>query len=111
MLLKTGERLADERGFSEIGDGIGKRIAILQSEEWFQFMPAQLVHTGRDIMGKDKIEKHLLLAGEMRADLDLRFDRPLFAREWRKRIRDVRQHVEQIALLGINQLLHRRQRF
>ena len=58
------------------------------------------------VVRQHEVEEDLLLAVEVRADVDLGLGGPLLAGERRQRIGDVGQHVEQVAFLGVDDLLH-----
>ena len=57
-------------------------------------------------MGQDEIKENLLFAVEAGADLNFGLRGPLFPGQRRQCVGDVGQHVEEVALLGINDLLH-----
>ena len=48
----------------------------------------------------------LLPAVEMRADGDLRLGRSGLPRQWRQRVGHMRQHIEQVAILRVDDPLH-----
>ncbi len=60
-------------------------------------------------MGEDKVEECLLLGVEIGIDIHPCMVRALGPRDRRRVVGDVGQHVEQVALLGLNELLHRHQ--
>ena len=57
-------------------------------------------------MRQHEVEERLLLAVEVGADADLGLGGPLLAGERRQGIGHMGQHVEQVALLGVDDLLH-----
>ena len=73
-----------------------------------QLLPIQFFDADLHIMRQHEIEEDLLLAVEVGADLDLGLRGPFLAGQRRQRVGDVRQHVEEVALFGVDDLLHLR---
>jgi hypothetical protein len=57
-------------------------------------------------MGQDKVEERLLLTCELRIDNRLCLGRTLLPRQRRRSLSHVRQYIEQVALFGVDDLLH-----
>src|SRR5437588_7110262 len=68
ILLKADERFPDLVGLAEIGNSIGNRTAIFESQQRRQFFLIELFYTDAHIMGKYEVKEDLLLAVEVRAD-------------------------------------------
>lgn len=55
---------------------------------------------------EDEVEEQALFGVERRVDVHLRARGPHLARDGRSRVGHVREHVEEVALLGVDDLLH-----
>ena len=80
MALKPAENTGDLRGFPEIGHGIGDGVVIAQPQQRCKFLVREFIHACIHVVREHKLEEHLRLAVEARADLDFRFRRALLAR-------------------------------
>ena len=66
----------------------------------------QFVDALRHVLGQDEIHKRLLLVVELSRRCGFCGGRPVRARyRWRGEL-DIREHIEQITILCVNQLLH-----
>ncbi len=79
---------------------------VSQPQQRPQLVRVELLDAHRDIVLEHKIEKDLLLGAELRVDVHPRMGGADFPRDGRPRIGDVREHVEEIARLGVNDALH-----
>src|SRR5437764_1500637 len=57
-------------------------------------------------MGKDKFQERLLLTTELFADGNLCPSCAFFPREWRQSVGNICEHVEEVAFLSTDDLLH-----
>ena len=103
-LLKSGESLADVG--TQVGYGVVDGVVILEAQERGQLGLVELFHPYVDVVRQDEIEEDLLLAVEVRGDLHLGLARTLFPTEGWQGVGDVGENVEEIAFLGVDDLLH-----
>ncbi len=71
--MESGEYLSNRLWVAKVSNSIGYRIMVFESEERRQFVLIEFFHSTTHVVRKDKIEKDLLSAIKMRADLDLGF--------------------------------------
>src|SRR5258708_28144807 len=108
-LLKSSEDPADLLGPAKIGDGVGNRILVLQTEQRRQLFLVELFHADAHVVRQHEVEKDLLFRIEIGAYHDLGAGSSLLARQRLQRIGYMSQHIEKVALLGIDYFLHLRQ--
>jgi hypothetical protein len=86
-------------------------IDILEPKQGRQLFLAKLLDTDIHVMREHEIKENLLLGVQVRTGDPFRLGRPFFTAQRRERIGNMRQHVEQIALFRIDDLLHLGQLF
>ena len=106
ILLESREDFANLFGLSQVGHGIGDGIVVFEPQQGRELILRQFFHPHLHVLRQHEIEKGLLPAVEVGADLHPGLLRPLLARERRKSIGDVSQHVEEVAIFGIDDPLH-----
>jgi len=106
VLLEAGKEVADLRGLAEVGHCVLNRVVVADQQQGPQFLPAQLLNARMDVMGQDKVEEGPLLGVEVGIDIHPRPGGPGRPRQRGQRIGDVRQDIEQVALLRVYDLLH-----
>ena len=70
--LKPGEYQVNRIRCAQIRHGIGDRVAILESQQWREFVLVQLFHTGIHVMLQNKIQEYPLLGVKRHVDVSLR---------------------------------------
>ena len=106
ILLKTHKYFTYIFRPAEVGNRVGNGVAILQAEQRCKFVLVKLVNSNANVMGQDEVQEGLLLTVEARSDGQLRPASALFAGERRQSVRNVREHVKEVALLGVDDALH-----
>ena len=104
--LKPREYSTDHLGLPKIRNSVSNGIVVLEPQQWRQLLLIELLHTHTHVVRKYEVEEGLLLVVEVCADLGLRLSCPILARERRNRIGHVGEYVEQVAVFGIDDLLH-----
>jgi hypothetical protein len=84
---------------------------VLEPQQGRELLLIQLLDPDTDLVSKHEVQKRLLLAVEVGADDGFSPAGPFFAVKWRQSVSNVREHVEEIALLGVDYLLHLAQLF
>ena len=79
---------------------------IFQPQQLGQFFLFQFFHAFLHVMCQHEVEESLLLVAEMFVYLSARCDDSLFAADRLHGKSHMRQHVEQVAVLGVYDLLH-----
>ena len=75
-------------------------------EQWRQFFRIELVHPDANVVSQNKLQKRLLFAIELGTDRNFCASGAFFASKRRQRVGYVGEHVEQVAFLGFDDLLH-----
>jgi len=109
IFLKSHEHFAYFFRPAEVGNGIGNGVGILEAKQRREFFLIQFVHANTYVVGQDEFQEGLLLAVEAFTDGHSCPSSALFSCERRERIGDVREHVEEVALLGVDNFLHFRE--
>ena len=79
---------------------------VFQAEQGRQFVLVQFFHADIDVVGQDEVEEVLLFAVEAGQDVGPGVVGAFLAGEGRHGIGDVGEHVEEVAVLGVDDFLH-----
>lgn len=63
--------MSDVLWLAEIGHGIGDGVVVLEMQQGHELVLIKFFHSDADIVREHDVEKDLLLAVEMRADVEL----------------------------------------
>ena len=84
---------------------------VLQTQKRCQFFAVEFSDAFSDLVGEDEFEERLLLLVEVNADGGTGDGGSLFSGDWWQRPGDVGEDIEEVALFGVDDLLHFRELF
>src|SRR5471030_1130714 len=103
VLLEAGKDVADLFRSAQVGYSVGNSGAVvLELQQRCQLVAIQLFDADLDVLREHKVEEDLLPGVEVGADPYLSLGGPLLTGERRQGVGNVRQHVEKVALLGVD---------
>ena len=107
ILLETGERFVDLfRLTAKVGDGIRDGVVVFEQEQRRELFLVEFLDTDGNVMLEDEIEEALLLGVETGRDVNLRIRSSDFSGDSRQGVGNMGQHIEEVALLGVDDFLH-----
>ena len=106
VFLKPRKNPPDLFRLAQVCHGIGNGIVVFEPEQRRELFLIEFLDTNAHVMGQHEVEKDLLLAVKTGADYHLSLRGTVLAGERWQGVGDVRQHVEQVAFLGVDDALH-----
>ena len=104
--MEVGEEEGDLFGFAEVGEGVRKGVVVFEAEERREFFGIEFFDANFDVLGEDEVEEGLLFGAEGFVDFGASQFGTLTARDGRGFESDVGEDVKEVAVFGVDDLLH-----